>query len=518
MAFNRLARPLRGIPDFIYLTVAASVMALATAYFVGNWLYLAIMYVPIFLYIEGLSRSPLFLGWVIAWRSRVAFWIGIVLLMLGLVYFVYPQSGLAIGPGFHPDFSRAKHLYVANFVVGTILGILLRHACGRLAVAALLGKKRLTLNILVIAIWNVSIILFPWAAHGIAGGWYILGAAFGMMLHKGSSPACNAAAYRRIHGIADAWPPGAAAKPAELEALDLLARGSFRKLRKKLDRWKGSAEYTTRLALVSAAVYRHEGEYDRSLNETTEALQGDAGAPEAAHLLLLKAVNLAEAVAKDAEADDCLNKLLSSDEGAACPLAVSTEALWAAERVLLDAEHLEVTDTPLSKARLALQARRELMRKRMEDKSANNKSVDDILRRFVELGMPVTAASIVDVLAYCHLAAGYPEEALPMFERCIEMDPDYARAYLHLGDYFLFRERLGSAVYPNRSDLWHSEACYCLACHLEHNQHSRTSRLARERRSFVQQQRRLRDAGAQTSRTSEAEVPSRIHRNSKSTA
>jgi hypothetical protein len=112
--------------------------------------------------------------------------------------------------------------------------------------------------------------------------------------------------------------------------------------------------------------------------------------------------------------------------------------------------------------------------------------MDELLGRFVEFGLPVTGPFIVDVVAYSHLAAAYSEEAYVLLRRCIEMDPDYSSAYLHLGDYFLVRRVLtGLATQASASDLWHAEACFQLVIGLEKNRHSRIRRLAQGRLQLI---------------------------------
>jgi len=475
---------LRRVPDFVYVAVAIAVMGFAASCFVGSPIWLSAAYLPVVLYTGAVSTSPSFLSWLIAWRNVIAFVTFLALVGIGVPHALYSTSQLATGP------AQGAQLYAAYVVIAIIAAVFLRQISGELAFAALFGKKRLALNILTIAAWTVSIILYPWNQHVVARGWYVGGFAVGIIALTVSrlSFARNAAAYRRVEALGDVWPPGMQATAAEWEALKLFARHRFRDLRKKLDAWKDSDRFTNCLALLSAVLFRHEGEYEKSLREVQEQ-NADAknNAVEIDHLLLLEAVNLKD-LGNDQDAQRRLDQLLCSEVGAACPLVHSTKALWAAEQQLANGNDPTPGTEPLSEARQALHFRREMMKKRLEQNCAQSGSLDDLLRGFVELGMPVTAASIVDVLACCHLAAGYPEEALPMFERCIEMDPDYSGAYLHLGDYFLHRGRFGGGGGPNASDVWHAEACYRLTSRLQRNKRSRISRLARERLGALQQE------------------------------
>jgi len=467
-------------------------MVFAARCFVGSGFWLGAAYLSIVLFVGAVSKYPSFLGWVLARRNRIALIAFLALVVVGIPYALYSTWWLPIAP------VGGWQLYAAYVVIAIILGVYLRQICSKLAFLALLGKDRLGLNILTIAAWTVSIIMFPWSQHLAARPWYVGGFAVGIMAH--SIPwffrARNAAAYARIQTIGDAWKPGVKASAAELEALKLFTHRRFRKLRRKLNDLQEQGKLTGGLALVSAALYTHKGEHANSLVEVLAGKRcSDSRRRQDIHLLLLEAVSLKELNSDDA-ARSRLDQLLESEAGSVCPLARSTNALWLAEQAFANGNGLAAcTEKPLSEAREAVQSRRKLMKRRLQRKDGQSGSVDDLLRGFVELGMPVTAASIVDVLAYCHLAAGYPEEAIPMYERCIEMDPDYSSTYLHLGDYFLRREGLGGGGSPSASDVWHSEACYKLASDLQRGSSSRIGKLARSRLASVRQERVIRRRG-----------------------
>ena len=462
----------RRILDSFSVILAAAVMGLVAHYFVGNAVLLFIAYVPIVCYVEGSSRSPSFVAWVLAKRTLVgclaAF--ALALTMLGIAFL--PSSTTT--PESTP--SEAVHLQAVFLVIGGIVGILLRRACGKLAMAVLFAKKRMALNILALVIWTVGLILYPWNEHVGARLPYIGCVAVGIALQWGSGIARKAAAYRRIRHIADAFLPGESWNKAECVAVHLFTRGRFRKLRKKLGELRAAGHFTKRLALISAALYRHDGKYRESLVVAREFANGP-GNPDV-HLLLLKAVNHKE-LGEDKEAQACLGQLFQFQD-IRCPLAYSTRALWRAELELADHERLPNSKEAVEDAHRALVLGRVLMLERMNKTPDDQDNIDSLLRRFVAFGMPVTATTIQDVLAYCHLAAGYPEEAILMLGACIGADPYYSSAYLHLGDYFLRRGGLSGET-DEHSDLWHAEACYCLARSLERNEDSRVRRLAEQK-------------------------------------
>jgi hypothetical protein len=315
------------VPAFFWWAFASAIMLTATQFLVGNWLWLGAAYLPVILFIEAISRSPGFVARMLSRRNLLAFIVVCVLVVTSSVLSFLSHGAQGPVPAAPTGPSPSPYLYVTFFVIGAILGVLLREAFGQFVYAALLDKKRLAQSMLVMGIWNLVIILYPLRDHVATRPWYLLGIAAGIAMHKGSrfSVARAAAAYRRIQNIADAWPPTAAATPAEWKALELLERGrqlpglKFRKLRHKIEEWRGTEHFTNRLALISASVFRLEGNYDRALQESVDYAT-NSSAPEDAHLLLLKAVNLAE-VGYEMEAGICLEELLHSPVGSQCPLA-----------------------------------------------------------------------------------------------------------------------------------------------------------------------------------------------------
>lgn len=487
---ERLFIQFRRVPDYVSWILATALAYVALGFLVDQWLMTGIAYIPLMVFIEQLSRSPSFLGWLIAHRNRVALLFVLGLVAVGVVLAFVPGPDT---PGTDPGSQWLyRYLYAPFFAIGILLGVLLRQSCGNLAFAALFGKRRLGVAVGLMCIWTLVLALFPWREHVSTRALYVIGIAAGVAIHKGSRLAFArvAAAYRRIQNIADAWPPTIRATQAEWEALELLQAGRdlpnlrFRRLRTKLEEWRTAGAFTLRLALISASLYRLEGDYMAAIKEI-EGCNAAPEDPETAHLLLLNSLNLTE-VGKDREAEKILDQLLASDGASKCPLAHSTKALRSAEIALKNIDVFSVSEKPLEFALKADTLRRTLMAERMKKRAKGSQTLDDLLGRFVEFGMPVTAPSLLDILGYCHLAAGHLEQGLIMFRRCIELDPDCPSVYLHLGDYFLFRSILpGGTKTPRKEDWWHATACYEVTRGLERNPGSRLTKLAQERLSLV---------------------------------
>jgi tetratricopeptide (TPR) repeat protein len=474
------------IPDYVIFLFVSGFMGVAVHFFLPNLLVVTLLYFPVLLAFEAVSRSPRFIGYINSRRDLVSFSVALILLLASFTIVILQGSTL---PAIKPEF---MHSNLSFLVIGLALGLALRQCWQQMALLGLVGKRRLSQILLVNALWSLGLIFYPRYPHQASVPWYLVGIAGGVLLHRGSRLRLTqaAAAYRRLEDIADAWPPREPAPPVEQVALKLLAAGrqlpslKFRKLRRFIEESRSKNVFTKRLALISASVFRLEGEWDRAMSEASFGPSSPVEVADA-HLLLLKVMSLDELGRSD-EADAALHNILTSTVGKDCPLANSLSALKLAESTISDSASITTSKAPLHQMLKALDLRARILKGRKDNVTEGEESVNRFLGRFIEAGVPITASLTIDILGYCHLAAGYVEEAGVFFQRCLELDPAFSPTYLHLGDYFLFRNRLayGSDV-PSRGDLWHARACYHAAVWTERNPTSRIRRIANERLNYI---------------------------------
>jgi hypothetical protein len=244
----------------------------------------------------------------------------------------------------------------------------------------------------------------------------------------------------------------------------------YRSLHKYIESWRNRGQFTKKLALINACVWRVEGDHRRSIAEVEEVVpQGEITELIDRYLLLLKAINLAEIGEQHyAEADGILEKVLNSKIGLPCPLAHATKALRLAEKILEKPESRTISREPLETAMTALNARNDLLRRRKEARAKGAWDIEIFFGSLHDFGVPVTGTFMSDVTGYSFLAAGFPYEARVVFASCIERDPSYSSAYLHLGDYFLYRNwdhKLAQRA--GKKDLWHALLCYYATFYME---------------------------------------------------
>jgi hypothetical protein len=133
-------------------------------------------------------------------------------------------------------------------------------------------------------------------------------------------------------------------------------------------------------------------------------------------------------------------------------------------------------------AQLALKKRALLDSEKNKGKRVPDTSDSDLLlRKFIDFNLPVRATFLDDVMGYGFLAAGHHYEARIMFKDCIEIDPQYASAYLHLGDYFYYRSVVAPKEETDEGNYrWHGKLCYYITKYLEEKNNSIASRRYRQ--------------------------------------
>lgn len=489
------------IPIWVVWPIVTVLFGVLAQLFVEGFLLLGALFLPLLLLVEGLSRSPRFAGIAVARRHVLGFAVAACLLMAAsTAAFLTPLAPVESLNAF-----RALALFV---ILGLMVGALLRHMTGRLTLLTILAHKRLSLSVTLSFLWTLGVIFGEWARLEGALQLFVGGLGLGVLLQKGFRIAVERriAGFRRLQEISEAWPREEPVTTSEVEAIQLLARGrdfprmEFVKLRRHIEASRASGALSKRLSLVSAAVYRQEGEYEKCIDETQSADPAVATL-EDAHLLLLRIIALVE-TGKDVEAKTQLERLLSTENGRRCPLATAFASLRLAEGALANAADVAADTTPLRLALEALALRREAMRRSRG--KASQAGMEGFLARFSEFGVSADASLFRDIVGYAFLAAGSAEEARLFLEECIVQDRSFSNGYLHLGDYFLLRSELTYGASPSDSDLWHARACFEAARFTERNTRSRIRRLAEGRLALLK---RARAGGARTGPSQDAELP-----------
>lgn len=480
------------IPEWVVWLIFMTILTAAAEIVLQDLKLLGLFYLPLLLFLGALTKSPRMTGLFVARRGALAILsvvIGLALSIALVHWYSEPTGGGLQGQSTNASQQRYEEdsvaaesaksdsvysrsllspIVVVFLVQGAIIGALLRNIISRLLTLTLLGRKRLGQHILLGAVWTAGIMIFPWEGHKEVAPLYVSGIAAGVFISRSFRLRLvkTIQAFKRIHEVFDAWPRTAKTSAAELEALKLLARGRqlpflrFTRLRKKLENWRGTPEFTNRIALISSALFRIEGNHQGAIVEADQAERPLTNL-EDVHLLLLKALSLLE-LEGEAEADAILNEISATEPGQVCPLATATLALRAAEALVEDPQAVRVSNDPLEKILQALWLRRAILAARSERGDSSDDVINNFVVRYTEIGIPLTAPYMLDIVGLCMMAAGFPEEGRIFLQRCIEIDRSYSSAYLHLGDYFLLRGHLReiSGNAKEKHETWHARACY----------------------------------------------------------
>ena len=463
----------------IAVPVVAALCIMLVQFFLHHWFWTElVLFVPVLLIIEQVSRSPRTVGYLVARDTIISLMGGLLALAAAAILF-------AIKLNIKSHYKIDSQLFVLYLLLGTVIGLSLRHAIGRLVRLALVARDRLGQNCSLLIVWTLAIVLFPQPVHSGARPYYLAGVGAGIILHKSVRLrlSLRVSAYRRLLEIIDAFPSNAPVTQREMMALELLARGrqypsmKFKSLRHFLDEARAESAFSKRLALISASVHRLEGDYDRAVAESQVASDPPQDLVDT-HLLLLRALSMEEQ-GLEREVDSLILTIRKSATGRACPLTAAVRARREAEKVLQEFGTATPNRHPLIHSIRALELRRQALTERFR---APDDSIDLFLKRFLSVGVPLTPSFVLDILGYCTLCAGNIEEARVLLHRCIGLDPSYSYSYLHLGDVFLFRQLLSVGDRrPNAEKIWHAKACYFAALFVERSAGSRVKRLARHR-------------------------------------
>jgi hypothetical protein len=476
-------------------------MGALTVYLLHEYHYGAVLIVvieiflatPLVILVERITSSPSGIALLVANDLRVSV-VASTLLAGAAVWAYYQRTG---------DNGPTPHLIpwlatsVLYFGLGAVLGRNLLRLAADLVARALFGRPRFFTTLSLISLWFLipALIFLPFHPNAMAPS--LLGAGFGILLHKGMTLRLNRAvgAYRRLFEVQSQVPATLPLPENEKIALNRLASGRhpitkrFSALRAHLNDCHDQGTMSKRLHLISACAWRLEGRYADAMDDTVVAKDPPLDNLDA-QLLLIRALSLEDRDdATDVEIDRILKTLSSTLAGESCPLTLALLARRTAERSIDPSGMLAVSKIPLSFVITSLELRRSTGSVLEQSKAGTPNDAAEFFRGLVAHGVPVTPSWLLDVCGYSLLVAGCPDEARVFLQRCISLDPDYSYGYLHLGDYFLFRNAgiaaRGPLANTRKADSWHAQACYLLAQRIERNKSSRVGRLARSRLDLI---------------------------------
>lgn len=419
---------------------------------------------------------------LISKRRRVRFgWLALaIVFLISAMLFSWQSIGVPATP---PEISDqfAESLF-GFLMIGAVLGAVFRHCCGRLAFKAVTGRATLEAALSVIYVWTLAVFLFPTNPRHVGfGAYYVLGIASGVLIHTANRTRSrrDARFRRRVHNLSLGWLSTAELSQNEQRAITLLAdEHRFPELLNQIEEWRIDAEtqhrtLSERLQVVKFSVRRLLGDYESAISVPPPTSESYV------YLSLLRALNCADA-GKEEVADEQLAQLFQTPRGSSCAAVNATIALRDAERALENLETFSPTREPLDRINKALDLRQKALQARPLKTSPPSAPV--------EFGIPVTSF-LTDSTGCCLLAAGLLGEARLYFNACIEADPDYSAAYLHLGDFFVLSVASGQPAARGDNDaVWQACLCYQTAIFLEGRLPSRIKRKARMRLKFLAKQ------------------------------
>jgi hypothetical protein len=448
------------------------------------------------LFVERVTSSARSVAFLLARNVEVAVISFSVLAAGALVAFLLgPSPTVRSSPIIVPQVA-AIMLYLT---LGLLLGASIRSRAGDLIARALFGMPRFRSSIELTSIWFFTAVTALLPVHRNAMVPFLLGVGSGILLHQSLTLrlAQGVAAQRRLFEVQSNLPDTLPLPETERTALKLLAQGRqllsmrFTRLRTHVENCQERNAMSKRLHLLSACAWRLEGRYNDAIKDTHHASSPPTDNVDA-QLLLIRALSLEDRDDSANDEIDCLiASLTSSLSGRTCPLTKALQARRSAERSIDSARGTIVfSKTALELVVASLDLRRGAWPILEEALQKADDEANEFFRGFVAHGVPVTPSWLLDVFGYALLVAGCPQEGRVFLQRCISLDPAYSYAYLHLGDYFLFRRTAtvagGNRAAPGKTGTWHARACYLLADRIERSRASRVRRIAHGRLELVE--------------------------------
>lgn len=360
---------------------------------------------------------------------------------------------LGAWPRLHSFASLEPIAVTTKIGAGLLLGIVVRGTIARMFFKSVLGQPTIYLKALLLLLlffWFVLVLDAQPAAYRMI---LMLGTSLGIVVHD-TRRGCGARRAELRRALQQTLElPG----PSQMErqALRLYRRGRARALYRLLASTDDPSAY---LRLLQAASLFREGNHAGSLLVTERGMQwvekrqpnvrelisslatvATPDEPESAaqarcylHLLLSKALAHSE-MNEPEEMWSALSDLLKLR--GCCVMANVTWALRSYEKHLPTSTAFSHNDEPLEFALRALRANRAAI----EAIEARAGKIDPTFIQILRDCVPMSMVLLLDALGCGHLARGEWEPAVVLLGHCLENDPNYPAAFVHIGDCFLAR-------------------------------------------------------------------------------
>lgn len=358
------------------------------------------------------------------------------------------------------------------FLQGGIVGLSLRKLLMNLSISNLFGKSIKVQRLLLL----LGIAIFLWLLpmgnnHEAFTGFYMLGFAFGFTSHFVLRRFFidDVRLSRHAKNITEIVGDEKNLSEDEREAIVYYANQKWNLLNNFFTNFDEN-KMSTRLKLLRSCMFRIEGRYSKSLEIIKDELLNPNRNKKLDSFLYLQ-----EALAhSESEHDKQMYEALRESEKIKDDemLLKITRSLRLAEKIPLKKnEHDMSTDIqhPLILIRDAM---------RINADAANH----ELLSKLVGKSLPLDSGFIQDAYGYALLKAGDFSSSKALFNYCIEKEPSFSSAYLHLGEWYL------SFYYNNSNSIRDkslAKLCFSIALELEPGK--KESRIARRAKRFIEE-------------------------------
>lgn len=438
---------------------------------------------PAQLFVISMTTSSALIPSAVAKTRKVRFvWITLGFTLLAISYLVAWRESDALIPSVRMEEDFLRDLFTFS-LSGLVLGAIFRDCCARLAFTVVNERDDTLLRLAVVYVWVLAVCTIPLNNRHAEFGPYYVGSLFSGALLQGlyrRNKRAKAKARRRIQNLATALATDKELGVRETEAFREFDRhGASDRLIQQIDTWDEESASENKplpstLLLIRCSALRLRGEYERSMSDAKRAIEiASTDDQRTLHLNVLRALNHSELNRED-KADERLEELAKTAKGVQCAAVNSTIAVRQAEKILvsvLQGARTTFDNEPLERMNRAIITSSTEM-------SAGG-SAQTVVSRALQVSVPMTTSFMKDAAGTCLLAAGMLGEAKIYFGSCIQDDPDYSGAYLHLGMLYRLLARLNRPRPPSdRPHQWHATICLNTALLLEGNKKSRIRRQA----------------------------------------
>jgi hypothetical protein len=359
-----------------------------------------------------LSEKPGVRAMLLAKRQTVCIWVFTISCIIALTFILLPLN---------QNISRVDEFTAAKLLTkGLVVGIVFRSFFGKVGFRSLFLMPVGGQKLLLLLAYTLGLLFFPFEL-GISAGLYTFGFGCGFLsqftarsFHYQKAQALRIG--QTILQILEDIQPDI--KPKETDAIRYYANHNFRELKSLL----AKTPLTTVLVVIKASMERSLGKYDDCLDTIENEFKNPNRKKELeGHLFLQKSLCHGEKGGEENEdtMEEALKQALSQKPN--CLLANATYSLRLSEGPL------KTLTLPLSVIWKAL--RRDIYRPSPE-----------LMEAIVGKSVPMTWTFLIDVFAYGLIKAGDLRFSRPLLTQCIQEDPAFSSAYLHLGEWYNARK------------------------------------------------------------------------------